>query len=304
MRLVTEPDADGTSFTFVVNGRPIFVKGVNWIPDDAFPHRVDRARYADRLAQAEEAGVNLLRVWGGGIFEADDFYAECDERGLMVWQDFLFACAAYSEEEPLRSEVIAEARDNVTRLMPHPSLVLWNGCNENIWGFADWDWEPRLDGKTWGMGYYTDVLPGIVAELDPGRPYSAGSPWSLSTDHHPNDPAHGTMHIWDVWNQVDYPVYRDYAPRFAAEFGWQGPPTWSTLRRSLSDDPLTPESPGMLVHQKAMEGNRKLTRGLVAAPAGARRHGRLALGDVAQPGPRRAGRRRALPVAEPAARSG
>jgi beta-mannosidase len=264
LRLDTTQDEHGTSFTFVVNDRPVFVKGANWIPDDAFPHRVTRERYAERLAQAQDAGINLIRVWGGGIFEADEFYAECNERGLMVWQDFLFACAAYSEEEPLRSEVIAEARDNVARLMPHPSLVLWNGCNENIWGHADWGWQSQLDGKSWGMGYYTEVLPGIVAELDPGRPYSAGSPWSLTTERHPNDPAHGTMHVWDVWNERDYPVYRSYSPRFVAEFGWQGPPTWSTLRRSVSDDPLTPESPGMLVHQKAMEGNRKLSGGLVA----------------------------------------
>ena len=100
--------------------------------------------------------------------------------------------------------------------MPHPSLVLWNGNNENIWGYADWGWQARLDGRTWGAGYYIDLLPGIVAELDPGRPYWPGSPWSLSTDRHPNDPAHGTMHIWDVWNQVDYPVYRDYAPAVRA----------------------------------------------------------------------------------------
>lgn len=263
VRLVTEPDQAGTGYSFVVNDRPVFVKGVNWIPDDAFPHRVDRARYAERLAQAGEAGVNLVRVWGGGVFEADDFYDECDERGLMVWQDFLFACAAYSEEEPLLSEVTAEARDNVTRLMPHPSLVHWSGCNENIWGHADWEWESRLDGKSWGSGYYDEVLPAIVAELDPGRPYTPGSPSSPSPDLHPNDPAHGLTHIWDVWNQVDYTAYRDYRPRFAAEFGWQGPPTWATLRRSLSDEPLTPESPGMIVHQKAMEGERKLTRGLV-----------------------------------------
>jgi beta-mannosidase len=263
VRLDTEVDELGTSFTFVVNDRPVFVKGANWIPDDAFPHRVTRERYAARLAQAEDAGLNLLRVWGGGIYESDDFYEECDERGLMVWQDFLFACAAYSEEEPFRSEVVAEARENVQRLMPHASLVLWNGGNENIWGFADWGWESRLDGKTWGSGYYTEVLPGIVDALDPGRPYSAGSPWSVSPDLHPNDPSHGTMHIWDVWNEVDYTVYRDYRPRFVAEFGWQGPPTWSTLRRSISDRPMTPESPGMLVHQKATKGHHKLTGGLV-----------------------------------------
>ena len=263
LRLVTEEDEHGTGFGFVLNDRPVFVKGVNWIPDDAFPHRVDRARYAARLAQAAEAGINLVRVWGGGIFEDDEFYAECDERGLMVWQDFLFACAAYSEEEPLRSEVVAEARDNATRLMPHPSLVLWNGGNENIWGHADWGWQQRLDGRSWGWGYYTEVLPQIVAELDPGRPYAAGSPWSVRTDLHPNDPRHGTVHVWDVWNEVDYLGYRGWSPRFVAEFGWQGPATWSTMRRASSDDPLTPESPGMLVHQKAVFGNDKLTRGLV-----------------------------------------
>lgn len=258
------PDEGGTGFGILVNGRPIFAKGVNWIPDDAFPHRDTRERYADRLDQAASAGVNLVRVWGGGIYESDDFYAECDERGLLVWQDFLFACAAYAEEDPLRAEVLAEARDNVTRLMPHPSLALWCGNNENLWGFVDWDWQAISDGRTWGAAYYHELLPAIVAELDPGRAYVPGSPFSPDPAHHPNDPDHGTMHIWDVWNDVDYRAYRDHRPRFASEFGWQGPPTWSTLRASLSDDPLTPESPGMLVHQKAMEGHRKLSRGLVA----------------------------------------
>ncbi|MBE1875923.1 glycoside hydrolase family 2 protein [Myceligenerans pegani] len=257
------PDDDGTPFTIVVNGRPVWVKGANWIPDDVFFHRVDRARYARRLDQAEFANLNLLRVWGGGLYESDDFYAECDERGLLVWQDFAFACAAYSEEEPLRGEVEAEARDAVTRLAPHPSLALWNGSNENIWGYHDWGWKLRLDGRTWGLGYYTDLLPRVVGELDGTRPYTPSSPWSGSLDRHPNDPEHGSMHSWELWNQLDWPHYRDTVPRFMAEFGWQAPPTWTTLRRSVGDTPLTPESPGMQVHQKAMEGNKKLTAGLV-----------------------------------------
>jgi len=263
LRLDVRPDDAGTAFTFVVNDRPVFIKGANWIPDDAFPHRVTRERYAARLDQAERAGLNLLRVWGGGIYEADEFYDECDRRGILTWQDFGFACAAYAEEEPLRSEVEAEARDNVARLMPHPSLVLWNGNNENLWGFVDWDWAPRLDGQTWGHGYYHELLPAVVGELDPGRPYTPGSPWSFADERHPNDADHGTMHLWDVWNQLDYPAYRRHRPRFAAEFGWQGPPAWSTLRRAVTDDPLTPESPGMLVHQKAADGHTKLTSGLV-----------------------------------------
>jgi beta-mannosidase len=260
--LDTTPDAAGTPFTFVVNGKPILVRGANWIPDDCFPSRIDRARYERSIANATDSGMNLLRVWGGGIYESEDFYEICDRDGLMVWQDFLFACAAYAEEEPLRGEVVAEAREAVTRLTAHPSLVLWNGCNENIWGHEDWGWKETLGGLTWGMGYYTEVLPAIVAELDPARPYSAGSPWSLDTSRHPNDPDHGTMHIWDVWNQVDYTVYRDYVPRLASEFGYQGPPAWSTLTRAVHDAPLRPDSPGVLLHQKAEDGNAKLTSGL------------------------------------------
>ncbi|GAB3552012.1 glycoside hydrolase family 2 protein [Arthrobacter tumbae] len=263
VRVDTEPDAHGTPFTLIINDRPIFVKGANWIPDDAFVHRVDRARYAARLAQAESANMNLLRVWGGGIYESDDFFDLCDERGILTWQDFLFACAAYAEEEPLRSEVEAEVRDNVVRLLPHPSLVVWNGSNENVWGHEEWGWAKRLRGRTWGKGYYDELLPELLRELDPHRPYTPSSPFSPDPAHFPNDPQHGSVHLWDLWNQRDYPHYRSYQPRFVAEYGWQGPPTWSTLTRSISDSPLTPESPGMLVHQKAMEGNTKLIDGLV-----------------------------------------
>ena len=259
-----EPDEIGTSFEVVVNGQPLFVKGANWIPDDAFPHRIGRDRYRQRIEQAEFGNVNLLRVWGGGIFESDDFYELCDERGMLTWQDFLFACAAYAEEDPLRGEVEAEVRDNVTRLMTHPSLVLWTGNNENIWGHDEWGWERRLDGATWGLGYYLDLLPALVGELDPGRPYAAGSPWSGSLDVAQSDPDHGSVHLWEQWNRKDYPTYRDVVPRFVAEFGWQGPPTWSAMTRAIHDEPLTPESPGMIVHQKAMQGNDKLTDGLLA----------------------------------------
>lgn len=260
--LDTSNDEHGTAFTVVVNGTPVFVRGVNWIPDDCFPQRVSRERYVQRLTQACDANVNLVRVWGGGIYESEDFYDTCDDLGLLVWQDFLFACAAYAEEEPLRSEVIAEAREAVTRLSPHPSLVLWNGNNENIWGEAEWGWKEQLGNRTWGWGYYAELLPAIVAELDGTRPYSPGTPFSFSQGVPPNDPSHGTMHIWDVWNELDYTAYGCYLPRFVAEFGFQGPPTWATLTRAIHDDPMTPESPGVSLHQKAEDGNLKLARGL------------------------------------------
>ncbi|MEV0002080.1 glycoside hydrolase family 2 protein [Micromonospora sp. NPDC050980] len=264
VRLDTTPDAHGTPFTLHVNDVPIFVKGVNWIPDDAFPNRVTRARLAERFGQAVGANINLLRIWGGGRYESDDFYELADSLGLLVQQDFLFACAAYPEEEPFRTEVEAEAREQVTRLAGHPSLVLWTGNNENIWGWHDWDWQEPLAGRTWGRGYYLELLPAVVGELDPTVGYWPGSPWSGREDLHPNDPAHGTTHIWDVWNDDDYTRYRAYVPRFVAEFGYQAPPAYATLRRAISDDPLAHDSPGMAHHQKAADGDRKLQRGLDA----------------------------------------
>jgi beta-mannosidase len=262
VELDTSPDDDGSRFELRVNGVLLPVRGANWIPDDCFPSRVTEERLRTRIGQAIDAGINLLRVWGGGTYESEDFYRICDELGVAVWQDFLFACATYPEVEPIAGEVAAEARDNVARLMPHASLLLWNGNNENIWGYQDWGWQAGLEGRAWGLGYYLDVLPGIVAEVDPTRPYWPGSPYSGSPELHPNLPGHGTVHLWTVWNETDYVHYRDVRPRFVAEFGWQAPATWATIRRSVSDEPLAPDSPAMLHHQKASDGQGKLTRGL------------------------------------------
>lgn len=263
LRLDTSADEHGSAFTFVLNEVELFMCGANWIPDDCFPSRVTGERYAARIEEAKAANINMLRVWGGGIFERDEFYEACDRAGMLVWQDFLFACASYPEEEPLRSEVEAEVRDNVVRLMPHASLVLWNGNNENIWGFDEWGWRPIIkDGESWGLGYYLDILPRLCAELDPDRPYYPGSPYSGTMDIEPNADGHGCKHIWDVWNEVGYEVYRNYIPRFCSEFGWQAPPTWATLCESVHDAPLTPVSNGVFHHQKATQGNDKLISGL------------------------------------------
>ncbi len=262
VRLSTAPDAVGSEFVLHVNEHPVYVKGANWIPDDALMSRLSGETYRRSITDAADAGMNLLRVWGGGIYEREEFYDVCDELGILVWQDFLFACAAYSEEEPLRSEVEAEAREAITRLAAHPSLVIWNGNNENIWGFVDWGWRSQLQGATWGDGYYTDLLPRLVAELAPGTPYTPGSPYSFAKYHYPNDPRHGSMHIWDVWNARDYAVYANYEPRFVSEFGFQGPAAWSTLTSVVHDRPLDPYGEQMLIHQKAADGNLKLARGL------------------------------------------
>src|SRR5690606_10640009 len=239
-------DDAGAGFTFVVNGLRVFIKGANWIPDDHLMTRNTKDRLTRRVTQARDAHLNLLRIWGGGIYETDDFYDVFDEMGVMVWQDFLFACAAYSEESPLREEVIAEARENITRLVPHASLVMYNGSNENTWGWWDWGWKADLDDLSCGQGYYDDVLAGLVAQLDPTRFYTPSSPYSSHQAYdeiHPNDPNWGTVHEWGVWNQVDYTHYRDTVPRFMSEFGFQGPANWATIERSLPVDELHHEHP-------------------------------------------------------------
>jgi beta-mannosidase len=271
--LDTSPDDIGAKFTLSVNGRPLFAKGVNWIPDDHFLTRITAERLGRRLDQALAANVNLVRVWGGGIFESDDFYRACDERGLLVWQDFLLACAAYPEESPLWEEIEAEARENVVRLEAHPSLVLYNGGNENLWGHEDWHWKDQLDGRTWGARYAFELFRDIVAELDPTRPYSPNSPSSPGfglEQVHPNDPDFGSHHQWEVWNFVDYTAYRGEIPRFCSEFGFQAPPAWRTLTdwvHTVAGGPLDEaadpkEDPNFLLHQKALDGNGKLDRGM------------------------------------------
>ncbi len=262
VELDTTPDRTGSAFTFVVNGRPIFVRGVNWVPDDVFPTRITEGDYRERLEQAVAANVDMIRVWGGGIYEDTRFYEACDELGLMVWQDFLFACAAYPEHL-LADEVEAEARDNVSRLMRHPSLVVWNGNNENIWGAADWGWHDTLQGRSWGADFYHRLLPKIVAELDPHRLYWPGSPYSGSENVAPNADSHGCVHVWDVWNQLDFTRYRDHTPRFVAEFGWQAPPAWTTMADHVAPDEFVRTSPAMRNHQKATDGDLKLDRAIV-----------------------------------------
>lgn len=256
-------DETGSRFTLSVNGKEIFVLGLNWIPEDHLLTRITRGRLEAAVDRAVAANANLLRVWGGGIWETGDFYDVCDERGILVWQDFPLACAAYSEEEPIRSEILAEARENVTRLAPHPSLILWNGGNENIWGYEDWGWKEQLDGATWGARYYYHDFPELLAELDPTRPYHPGSPSSpLFAGVHPNDDRHGTRHEWDAWNREDYTHHDNFVPRFCSEFGWQAPPAWTTLTGTLAPEDLDKESAAFLLHQKAEDGNGKLDRGL------------------------------------------
>lgn len=249
------PDGEGVSFRMVVAGEPMFVRGFNWIPDDTSIATVTPADYRRRIAEARTLGANLIRVWGGGVFEDDEFYNACDEAGMLVWQDFLFACAAYPEEEPFATEVEAEARDNVSRLMSHPSLALWNANNENLWFWFVHDWETVLEGKTWGDRYYFDILPRVIADLDPARTYLFGSPSSGGRWEDPNDPTRGVVHLWVPG---DYREYDQTRPRFVSEFGFQGPPTRATFDAAVHEEEHAPFSAGTIQRQKAEGGTERI----------------------------------------------
>ncbi|QCV87770.1 glycoside hydrolase family 2 protein [Acidipropionibacterium jensenii] len=258
---LTDPQGR-TLATVRVNGRDLFLRGANWIPDDVFVSRIGHQNYRRGIADALDAHMNVLRIWGGGLFADEWMLERCDEVGLMIWQDFPFACAAYAEEPELSRQVEAEAVENVIRMSVHPSLILWNGSNETVEGYVHWGWQdhPAPD-QSWGLGYYTRLLPEIVARWDGTRPYTPTSPFNPVDLMDPRNPDHGSVHSWQVWNQLDQTHYRDSVPRFCAEFGFQGPAERATLAEYLDDDPLTASSPGMVLHEKAADGLRKLEDG-------------------------------------------
>ena len=206
-------EGDKHNFALKVNGQRIWIRGANWIPDDPFPTRVTRERYEKRIADMLEANINGIRVWGGGIYESEDFYELCDREGIVVWQDFLFACAAYPETDEKFSEVKAEVEEAVARLGSHASLIMWCGGNECIEGFQHWGWPEILQGRPWGEKFYLETIPNQLRLWDNTRPYIPGSPFST----HEKDVktfTSGTNHIWDVWNDLGYERYEEYNPAF------------------------------------------------------------------------------------------
>jgi len=248
-------------FAIKVNGERLWIRGANWIPDDPFPTRVTKARYQQRIKDMLEVNINGIRVWGGGIYESEDFYNFCDEEGIVVWQDFLFACAAYPETPEMFEEVVAEVDENVRRLSSHPSLVIWCGGNECLEGFQYWGWPPVLDGRPWGETFYRQTIPNTLETIDKSRPYIPGSPFSTHSDDVRGFDS-GTNHIWDVWNETGYERYEQYSPSFAAEFGFNGPGSWSMLTRAIGSDDLDSTTPEVAYYQRAFDGMTKIAAGL------------------------------------------
>jgi beta-mannosidase len=267
-----DPDEPGTRFfRFVLNGVPIFARGADWIPADSFVGAIPPERYETLISAARDANMNMLRVWGGGIYEHDVFYDLCDSMGLLVWQDFMFACAVYPEEPPsFVAEVEAEASYQVRRLRSHACLALLCGNNENQWIHDRTFWN-RDDTTVPGAIYYHDVLPRVVAELDGLTPYWPGSPFG-GDDH--NDRRQGNVHNWEVWHgnfprhfgeesrqdptpeNVSYLRYADDMGRFISEFGMHAAPVRETLRRAIPQDQLFHHSPSMDHHNKDYPKNK------------------------------------------------
>jgi len=248
-------------FAIKVNGERLWIRGANWIPDDPFPTRVSKERYQQRIKDMLEVNINGIRVWGGGIYESEHFYNFCDEEGIVVWQDFLFACAAYPETPEMFEEVAAEVDENVRRLSSHPSLVIWCGGNECLEGFQYWGWQPDLAGRPWGETFYRQTIPNTLKTIDTSRPYIPGSPFSSHSDDVRSFDS-GTNHIWDVWNETGYERYEQYSPSFAAEFGFNGPGSWSMLTRAIGSAELDSTTPEVAYYQRAFDGMTKIAAGL------------------------------------------
>ncbi|MEI2690934.1 MAG: glycoside hydrolase family 2 protein [Anaerolineae bacterium] len=259
LELRQEPDQWGRSFTFVVNGRPFFAKGSNWIPADSFPTRLTEAALEILIRAAAETHQNMLRVWGGGFYEDERFYDLCDRYGILVWQDFIFSCSIYPLDEPdFLENVRAEVVENVRRLRHRASLALWCGNNEMEWGWADWGWNrPDLDDdKAAYRRFFHCTLPEWCAAEDPDHPYWPSSPSSDTPFDAPNGQIQGDAHYWDVWHgRKPFTAYRDQFPRFMSEFGFQALPPLETIHTYADRPDWNITSYIMEQHQKNASGN-------------------------------------------------
>ncbi len=260
--LITEKDAVGTGFKFRVNGRDIFAKGANWIPADALASNITPEATRDLLQSAVDANMNMIRVWGGGRYEPDWFYDLCDEMGLMVWQDFMFACNLYPSTEEFLQEVGWEVEEQVLRLHHHACIALWCGDNELI-GALTWFPESRKDRDRYLVSYdrlNRQIEASLKRRLfEPNWWPSSPSPGPMSFGDAWHDDSSGDMHFWSVWHEGrDFDHYRDVSPRFCSEFGFQSYPSMSAIKTFADPEDWNIASPVMESHQKNAGGNARI----------------------------------------------
>jgi beta-mannosidase len=262
------PDQWGKSFTFVVNGIPVFAKGADVIPFDSFATRVTPAQHRQILQAARDAHMNMIRHWGGGYYETDDFYDICDELGIMVWQDFMFGGAMVPGDLAFQENVRAEVTEQVKRLRDHPSISIWSGNNEVETGWRYWGdrvyfketLTPPQRERVWQdyVVLFHDIIKSVVAENGAPVPYWPSSP-SANFEDDPGGPRNGDMHYWSVWHALE-PIseYTHQFPRFMSEYGFQSFPDIQTIRKFAEPQDLDIISPVMQVHQKNVGGNERI----------------------------------------------
>jgi beta-mannosidase len=257
VRLLQEKDREGKSFVIEVNGVKIYCKGADWIPCDNFIPRIADATYEKLLQMAKEAHMNMIRVWGGGIYEQEIFYNLCDRLGLMVWQDFMYACGEYPETPWFLAEARKEAEQVVRRLRNHPSIVVWCGNNECEWLFCTENPDKSPDDMN-GSPIFREVLPSVCRTYDGTRPYWRSSPFGAGF---PNAETNGNHHQWHVWSfWKDYKEYANDNARFVTEFGYQGPANRETFEKVTIAADRHPQSAVMEHHNKQVEGTERLFR--------------------------------------------
>ena len=250
-------DKKESTFKFQVNNKDIYSKGVNWIPADSFLPRVTTKKYLDLLSLAKQANMNIVRVWGGGIYENDEFYDLCDELGLLVWQDFMFACGSYPENDEFIANIKEEVNQNVLRLQYHVCIALWCGNNENEWG---WFQEQQSSYKKMsGYKIYHKVIPDILKEIDSNRPYWQSSPFGNDDD--PNSFNSGNTHQWDIWSRwIDYDNVKNDKSLFVSEFGFQGPANKDTFEKYLPQKNRNISDKVFEHHNKQVEGPERIIK--------------------------------------------
>ncbi|MBS2211956.1 glycoside hydrolase family 2 protein [Carboxylicivirga mesophila] len=272
VRLVREKDEAGESFLFELNGVRVFAKGANYIPNDSFLPRVTKADYEKVVADAVDANMNMLRIWGGGIYEDDYFYELCDRNGIMVWQDFMFACSMYPGDEAMLDNIKHEAIDNVKRLRNHPAIVLWCGNNEintawHHYGQGGWGWKQRYatEQQEGIQKAYLDifhrVLPEVVEEYTNSIDYWPSSPQAgYEPDKHAGyDTSSGDMHYWGVWHGLHpFSDFDQYQSRFMSEYGFQSFPDFETVKTYAEPGDYNIESDVMAAHQRSGIGNLRI----------------------------------------------
>jgi len=262
IELIQEEDDLGETFYFKVNGQKFFMRGANYIPQSNFLPSVTDEQYRKLIEDTKAVNINMIRVWGGGIYENDIFYDLCDEQGILVWQDFMFACSMYPGDEAFLENVREEVQQNILRLRNHPSIAHWNGNNEVKVAWTNWGWQKEFkysekDSTKIFEDYlkiFEELIPNELKKLDPERSYSPTSPMFSYTKL--KEFKRGTVHYWGVWHAgQEFDKYAKYVGRFMAEWGFQSFPNMETIKNFSIEEDWNIESEVMKWHQKSYIGN-------------------------------------------------